>query len=86
MLAAWNKVGTGEMLQALPGITWVFPAAASSTSRILSCQVAFHAGPAILAGIAVPAFLGLLSSSCWPRSRNLWSQSRRSSQVLETQT
>ncbi|KAJ7401094.1 hypothetical protein BTVI_99235 [Pitangus sulphuratus] len=30
------------MLQALSSVTWVCPAAASSTSRILSCQVAFH--------------------------------------------
>lgn len=81
-LIAWNKVGTGEMLQALPGVTWVCPAAASSASRILSCQAAFHTGPAILAEIAEPAFLGLLTGSSWPRSQNLQSHPRYSSQVL----
>lgn len=86
VLIAWNEVGTGEMLQALLGVTWVCPVAASSTGRILSCQVAFRMGPAILAEIAAPAFLGLLSGSSWPRSQNLCSQSRCSSQVLETQT
>lgn len=59
-LTAWNKVGIGVVLQALPGVTWVCPAAVSSTSRILSCQGAFHTGPAFLAEITVSAFLELL--------------------------